>query len=200
MPEVALFVEDFGHQQIIGALVNRLAQDCGIEVRLDFRNARHGHSAVTRELSDYLRDLRRQGGPLPDLIIVATDANCQGLNARIRELQDPEAPAPMVLAVPDPHVERWLLLDGAAFRAVFGRGCDAPDLKCSRDRYKERLIEAISAAGVTPSLGGIEFAEDIVQHMDIDRAAQADRSFQHFVDDLRDELRGLQARSATVAC
>jgi hypothetical protein len=191
MLEVALFVEDFAHQQIIGALVNRLARDCGVVVRLDWRNARHGHGAVAHELSDYLRDLRRQGGLSPGLIIVATDANCQGLNERIRELQDPETPAPMVLAVPDPHVERWLLLDGAAFRAVFGRGCDAPDLKCSRDRYKQLLIEAIYAAGVTPSLGGIEFAEDIVSHMDIDRVAQADRSFQRFIDDLRRAFRGL---------
>jgi len=191
MPEAALFVEDYAHREIIGALVYRVARDCGIEIRLDWRNARHGYGAVAHELSDYLRDLKRQGGPLPDLIIVATDANCKGLNERIRELQDPEAPAPMILAIPDPHVERWLLLDGAAFRAVFGRGCDAPDLKCSRDRYKQILIEAIYAAGITPSLGGIEFAEDIVQHMDIDRAAQADRSFQRFVDDLRTALRGL---------
>jgi hypothetical protein len=191
MPEVVLFVEDFAHQQVIGALLNRLAQERGIQFRLDWRNARHGHGAVARELGDFVHDLKQQGGPLPDLIIVATDANCQGLNERIRELRDWEAPAPMILAVPDPHVERWLLLDGAAFRAVFGRGCDAPDLKCSRDRYKLLLIEAIYAAGVTPSLGGIEFAEDIIHHMDIDRAVQADRSFQRFIEDLRAALRGL---------
>lgn len=106
MPEVALFVEDYAHRQIIGALVNRLAQDCGVEVRLDWRNARHGYGAVAHELSDYLRDLKRQGGPLPDLIIVATDANGKGLAERARELQEPRAPAPMILAVPDPHVER----------------------------------------------------------------------------------------------
>jgi hypothetical protein len=190
MLDVALFVEDFAHQQIIGALVHRLARDHGVEIRLDWRNARHGHGRVAQELADYLRDLSCQGGPFPDLIVVATDANCQGLNQRIRELRDPEAPAPIVLAVPDPHVERWLLLDGAAFRAVFGRGCDAPDLKCSRDRYKARLIEAIFDAGVTPSLGGIEFADEIVEHMDIDRAAQADRSFQRFVENLRSAFRG----------
>jgi hypothetical protein len=192
MREVALFGEDFAHQQIIGALVYRVAREFGIEMRLDWRNARHGHGALVRELGDYLRDLKRQAGPPPDLIIIATDANCTGLLERIRELQDPEALAPMVLAVPDPHVERWLLLDGAAFRAVFGRGCDAPDQKCSRDRYKQLLINAIVAAGVTPSLGGIEFAEDIVRQMDIDRAAQADRSFQRFINGLRDALRRLQ--------
>lgn len=188
MPEVVLFVEDYAHQQIIGALVNRLAQERGIHVRLDWRNARRGHGAVARELGDFIRDLKQQGGKLPDLIIVATDSNCKGLNERIRELREPEAPAPMILAVPDPHVERWLLLDGAAFRAVFGRGCDAPDQKCSRDRYKQLLIDAIYAAGVTPSLGGIEFAEDIVREMDLDRAAQADRSFQRFIENLRNEM------------
>jgi hypothetical protein len=46
MSEIALFVEDYGHQQIIGALVQRLAEDCNIAVRLDWRNARHGHGAV----------------------------------------------------------------------------------------------------------------------------------------------------------
>jgi hypothetical protein len=70
----------------------------------------------------------------------------------------PDALAPINVAVPDPHIERWLLLDGAAFKAVFGEGCDAPDLKCSRDRYKSRLIEAIRGTGVTPNLGGLEFA------------------------------------------
>lgn len=94
----------------------------------------------------------------------------------------------MVLAVPDPHVERWLLLDGAAFKAVFGQGCDAPDRKCDRDRYKQRLVEAIRGTGVTPSVGGIEYAEDIVRAMDVDRAMQADRSFARFVDGLRAEL------------
>jgi len=190
MPDVALFVEDYAHQQIIGALVNRVARDCRIEVRLHWRNARHGYGAVIQELSDYLRDLKRQSGPLPDLIIVATDANCKGLNERVRELQDPYTPTPIILAVPDPHVERWLLLDGAAFRTVFGKGCDAPDLKCSRDRYKQLLIQAIYAAGVTPSLGGIEFADDIIQHMDIDRVVQTDASFRRFVDELRRTFRG----------
>ena len=189
MYELVLFVEDYAHQQVIGALVCRLARDRNVDVRLDWRSARHGYGRVVRELSDYLRDLARQGGPSPDLIIVATDANCKGLNERIRELGEPDAPAPMILAIPDPHIERWLLLDGAAFKAVFGRGCDAPDQKCDRGRYKQRLIRAIFAAGVTPSLGGMEFAEDIVQGMDIERAEQADDSFRRFVGSLRTTFR-----------
>ena len=112
-----------------------------------------------------MRDLKRQGDLRPDLIVVATDANCKGLNERMREISGREEPAPMILAIPDPHIERWLLLDGAAFKTVFGKGCDAPDQKCDRNRYKQRLIEAIHATGTIPILGGIEYAEDIVQQI-----------------------------------
>ena len=185
MREIALFVEDYAHQQIIGALVRRVADECEVELRLDWRSAVRGHAMVVRELTAYLRNLIDQGGPQPHLIIVATDANCKGLNERRREIERPEAPAPMVLAIPDPHIERWLLLDGAAFRSVFGRGCDAPDRKCDRNRYKHRLTEAIYATGITPNLGGIEFADDIVANIDFARASRTDRSFKRFVDDLR---------------
>ncbi len=142
MREVALFVEDYAHRQVIGALVQRVADECDVAIQLDWRNAVGGHGKVIAELNDYMRDLKRQGGSWPDLIVVATDANCKGLNERAREIAGRDAPAPMILAIPDPHIERWLLLDGAAFKAVFGRGCDAPDQKCDRGRYKQRLIEA----------------------------------------------------------
>ena len=185
MREIALFVEDYAHQQVVGALVQRVADEFEVGVRLDWRSAVHGHGRVVRELVYYLRDLAGQADRTPDLIIAATDANCSGLNERAREIASPDAPAPMISAVPDPHVERWLLLDGAAFKAVFGRGCDAPDQKCDRDLYKQRLVEAVRATGIIPSLGGIEFAEDIVRQMDIERAMRADRSFRQFIDDLR---------------
>ena len=192
MREIALFVEDDAHQQVIGGLVRRIAAQCDVSVRLDWRSAVGGYGRVIAELGEYLRDLRRQGSPWPDLIIVATDANCKGLNERAREIGYPDTPTPMVLAIPDPHIERWLLLDGAAFKTVFGTGCDAPDQKCDRARYKQRLIEAIHAAGTTPLLGGIEYAEDIVMAMDIDRASRLDRSFKRFVEDLRDAFQGWQ--------
>ena len=101
-----------------------------------------------------------------------------------------DIPVPVIFAVPDPHIERWLLLDGAAFKAVFGKGCDIPDQKCDRSRYREQLIEAIHATGTVPRLAGIEYAEDIVQEMDIERVAQLDRSFRRFTQDLRNTFRG----------
>ncbi len=86
MREVALFVEDYAHQQVIGALVQRIAVECNIAVRLNWRSAVGGHGKVIAEFNDYLRDLKRQRSPSPDLIIVATDANCKGLNERRKEI------------------------------------------------------------------------------------------------------------------
>ena len=184
MRRVALFVEDNAHRQVVGALVQRLADELGVAVLLDWRSAVRGHGRVVQEFKRYLRDLTRQAGQ-PDLVVVATDANCIGLRRRIKEVDTLAAISPVVLAVPDPHIERWLLLDGAAFKSVFDKGCDAPNKKCNRGRYKRQLSQAIRATGVLPRLGGIEFAEDIVQHMNIERAARADPSFGHFVNELR---------------
>ena len=187
---IAAFVEDFAHRQVIGPLIHRVAVECGAAVELDWRNARRGHGQVVRELKDYLRDLTRQGG-LPDLVVIGTDANCKGFVERRRELPIQDCPVPAVLAIPDPHIERWLLLDGAAFKAALGQGCRAPDRKCARDRYKEALMRAVLDAGITPSLGGIEFAEDIVGAMDLARAARDDASLKHFLDGLRAALQSL---------
>ena len=194
MCEIALFVEDDAHQRVIGGLVQRLAVDHGIAVHLNWLNAAGGHGRVIQVLRAYLHDLARQDSPLPDLIIVATDANCSGHNEHVREINRATASVntllpPMVLAVPDPHIERWLLLDGAAFSRVLGRGCNAPEQKCSRDLYKDRLTQAVLAAGIEPVLGGIEFAEDIVREMDMERAKQSDRSMQVFLDSLGGQFR-----------
>ncbi len=167
--DIVLFGEDRAHEMVVEALVARIAEEGGVRTRRQWRNATGGHGRVARQLDRYLRDLRSQGGPWPDLIVVATDANCQGFRERVRQVTPRDAPAPIVRAVPDPHVERWLLLDGAAFKAVFGQGCKAPDRKCNRNQYKDRLIAAIRAAGSIPLLGGIEHAADIIGEMDIDR-------------------------------
>ncbi len=184
MREVALFVEDSAHQRVIGTLLGRLADEIGLTIHLEWYNAMGGRGRVVRELKRYLSDFTKQGDH-PDLIVVATDANCVGLQRRIRDIDTSSAVSPVVLAVPDPHIERWLLLDGAAFKAVFGKGCDAPDKKCDRGRYKHQLFEAVRSAGVVPLLGGIQFAEDIAREMDLDGAARADPSFRRFVEEVR---------------
>ena len=190
MREIALFVEDYAHERVIGAIIQKMAEEYGIAVRLHWRSATRGYGRVVREFKQYLRDLNQQGNDLPDLIVIATDANCQGLNERVKEIGNQDVPVQMIHAVPDPHIERWLLLDGMAFRSVFGKGCDAPDQKCDRGRYKRSLIEAIHATGTRPTLGGIEYANDIIKEMNINRAAQVDKSFRNFVEKLRSTFQG----------
>lgn len=202
MRETALFVEDYAHRVVVGALVARVVRESGLEMRLDWRNVSGGAGRVARELRDFLTDLDREPprtteGRRPDLVIVATDANCKGARERAQEIlpKDPGRPFPIVVAIPDPHIERWLLLDGAAFREVFGQGCDAPDSKCERNRYKQMLIQQIAKAGAQPPLGGIEFAADLVEAMDLDRAARADRSLDRFLSNLKQALGALGAEA-----
>ncbi len=187
--EIVLFGEDYAHQAVVGALVGRLS---GVPAsRLVWRSAARGHGRVVAGLAAYSREVEGGEVPRPDVVVVATDANCKGFAERAKAFSPGESRLPLVLAIPDPHVERWLLLDGGAFRAVFGRGCDAPDRKCDRDRYKWLLAEAVHAAGGDPELGGLDFAGRIVQRMDLRRAARADRSFGRFVADMRAALVGL---------
>ncbi len=187
MRDVALFVEDAAHETVLQALVRRLAEEHDVEVAFRSYSVRGGAGKVVKELVRFLRDLKRGHRTLPDLLIVGRDANCQGLLKRRQELEPlgKLCGCQAVYAIPDPHIERWLLLDSAAFKAVLGRGCEAPQQKCERKRYKRLLIEAVRAAGVTPLLGGIEHAEAIVAAMHLQSLESADESLGRLLKDLR---------------
>ena len=124
------------------------------------------------EFKDFLRDLSRQRQTLPDSIIVVVDANCQGHNGR-KDLMDGELARYsqfqqlVSYAIPDPHIERWMLVDPRAFAVVFGRGCTLPAIKCLKDEYKKLLRREIRESGIEAPLGGEEYAkEDIVKAME----------------------------------
>jgi len=192
MRRVALLVEDFAHEVFLTALVARIAGELALDVRIDTRSARGGRPRVMAELRAYLRDLDAGRERTPDLLVVATDANCEGRVKRRDNLAGAcRAHVELVLyAIPDPHVERWLLVDPHAFRSALGAGCTLPDQKCEKDRYKELLRRAVHGAGVTPVLGGIEWAEDIVAHLDLHRAGQNDAALAALVSDLRTKFNG----------
>ena len=194
MRSIAVFVEDFGHEQVLKILIQRIAAEFGQQISLTWGNTRNGHGAVVTELKQFLRDLQRGRGSFPDLIVVATDGNCMGFAGRRKQITDltVQVSARVVCAIPDPHIERWLMIDSAAFKFVFGLGCDAPDQKCNRDRYKHLLVQAIRKSGVFPSLGGIEYAEEIVSAIDLDRATAVDPSMGRFLGDLRDVFKEWQ--------
>jgi hypothetical protein len=187
MPSILLFGEDAGHATVLQALVSRVAADRGIEVEIQVRRARGGHGEMLKELRAFARQFQTGGQPLPDLLVIGRDANCQGYTAMKQSIEEVLAdyPGPRALAVPDPHIERWLLLDAAAFKQVVGKGCSAPDAKCEKDRYKKLLAQALREAGLKPLIGGIEHAEDLIKAMNLSRAESADASVGHFLKDLR---------------
>jgi hypothetical protein len=190
MHEVLLFGEDDGHAIVLGALVRRLAEEQDVPIHLDVRFARGGYGPLLSELRRFVRDLAAGQQTLPDLLLVGRDGNCQGYvqarEAVAKVLTD--YGGPVAIAVPDPHIERWLLLDPAAFKQVLGKGCPAPDLKCEKDRYKEQLLHAIRDAGLQPVLGGLEYAEELIQALHLSRVGHADASFGHLLRDLRQQV------------
>lgn len=187
MPNVLIFGEDYAHEVVLRTLLERLASEHRISISVQVRSATRGHGRMIDELKAFIKELQRGRASLPDLFLVARDANCLGYNDRRNEIVAALEGYQGLLAaaVPDPHVERWLLIDPQAFREVLGHGCQPPDKKCDRDRYKQLLADAVRTAGIEPLLGGLEFAEDIVRIMDLSRAELADTSFAHLLRDLR---------------
>ncbi|MFZ5516833.1 MAG: hypothetical protein ACOY90_09360 [Candidatus Zhuqueibacterota bacterium] len=186
MRRVVLFAEDYAHETCISALVYKIATEKSIDIDVIVRNARGGHGKAVSEFASYLKILPYEQEKLPDVIIIAIDANCQTYLKTKTEIEKVNLQYQYLTihAIPDPHIERWLLLDSSAFKTVLGQGCQAPDKKCEKNRYKRLLYEAVAATGVTPLLGGIEFAHDIISNMNIQRAMKADASLKKFIEDL----------------
>lgn len=195
MREIFVFAEDAGHEQFLRSLLMRLSAKYNTDIKITLRNVRGGHGRVVSELEQFIRDLRRSRDSLPDLLVVATDGNCKGYQRRKQELDAIAASLGefVLYAIPDPHIERWLLIDSAAFKAVLGKGCAAPDQKCERDRYKELLRQAVRATGVAPLLGGLEYTDDLVRAMDLARMERADPSLGRLLAGLREKFEGWRA-------
>lgn len=196
---VYLFGEDYGHETFLEALIKRLAQEHQVNVRIRIFSARGGHGKVITELKQFVRDLQRDKENLPDLLVVAIDTNCRKLVECRKEIGEvtQDIKELVICALPDPHIERWLLIDSAAFKKVLGEGCKAPDQKCNKDRYKQLLLQAIRATGNLPILGGMEHARAIVDAMNLGWILEkkADSSLRNLVKDLRNQFKRWQAET-----
>jgi hypothetical protein len=151
------------------------------------------------EFRCFLRDLSRQRQQLPDSIIVVVDANCQGHNGR-KDVMD-RVLAPYVqfqqlvsYAIPDPHIERWMLVDPNAFQTVFGRGCTLPAIKCAKDEYKRLLRREIRESGIEAPLGGEEYAEDVVMAMNLGQVEGREPSLGLFLKALKGQFNAWKTR------
>ncbi|MFB3893317.1 MAG: hypothetical protein ACE15C_14990 [Phycisphaerae bacterium] len=196
-----LFAEDQAHEEVVGAIVRRVARDEGVSIELRVRRARGGHGRANSELRIYQRSLTEgiPGLNFPDLLVVAIDANCKRYAAARKEIEGVLQGGLRNLAAiacPDPHIERWCLVDPASFQKVVGVSPKMPRRKCQRDAYKKVLSESVKLGGHVPTLGGIEFAADLVEAMDLYRADKADRSLKAFIEELQGRFRNLGASAS----
>jgi len=195
---VDIFVEDRAHEAFLVPMLRRIAREEDLVVSSRVRSARGGHGRAITELKLY-QDLVQKGvagTTSPDLLIAGIDGNCSTFaSAKKAIVAATHVPFSdrLVVACPDPHVERRYLADPESFKDVVGHRPTIAKRKCVRDYYKDALVKVVRKAGHPATLGGIEFAQEIVEGMDLYRAGKNDRSLKVFVDDLRRNLRTLQA-------
>ena len=185
---VDIFAEDRAHEEFLRAMLNKIAaqQERNLTVRV--RSARGGHPRVLAELALYQTSVLKapENLSMPDLVCIAIDANCKRWHrARTDIAREIQAPFKQraIIACPDPHIERWYLADPDSFAQVVGVRPKVGKRKCERDRYKAILAKAIVDAGHPVTLGGIEFAQELVAAMDLYRAGKTEGSLKHFLDE-----------------
>lgn len=191
MPNINIFVEDVAHEDFLTALIHRLSIEYKVETNIKPSSVRGGRGTVITELKQYLRDLQRYKEDLPELVIVGTDSNCKELMERENEINQVTSDLMnlVITMIPEPHIERWFLLDSEAFKEVYGKGCQKPDQKCERDRYKKMLLNAIYQATKTAPIDGTERIDELVNAMDFQRLIQSDRSIRRFLTPLHQQFR-----------
>ncbi len=185
---IDLFAEDRAHEELLRPLLERLARECARDIQIRVRSARGGHGRVLAELSLYQKSMLKRvvGEQLPDVLVVAIDANCKSPTATRKQIESSLEVTfcdRTLHACPDPHVERWYLADLQAFHEIVGITPTVPKDKCERDLYKGILAKAVIDAGHPATLGGIEFARELADRMDFFRAGKSDKSLKHFLDE-----------------
>jgi hypothetical protein len=190
--QAELFVEDRAHEEFCKAIVYRLCREENRRVTLIVRSARGGHGRALTEFSLYQRALEKGLLHVPGMLIVAIDANCQRFAAMRQEISAriiPNLRDCTAIACPDPHVERWYMADSLSFATVVGVSPKVGRKKCARGYYKKALVDTVRQAGHIPTLGGIEFARELVEDMDLYRAAKNDHALRAFIDETRAIIR-----------
>lgn len=195
---VDIFVEDRAHEAFLVPMLRRVAREERVMVSSRVRCALGGHGRAIAALKLYQELVRKgaAGTTDPDLLIAGIDGNCSTF-AKAKKVIESATQQPfsnrLVVACPDPHVERWYLADPDSFKEVVGHRPTVAKKKCLRDYYKAALASVVRKAGHPATLGGIEFAQELVERMDLYRVGKNERSLKIFLDDLRTRLRTVHA-------
>ena len=188
---VACFLEDAAQESLVPALFLRLVREEGL-LREDFQvevlYARGGASLGA--LKAFVADSIKTKSLRADLLIVGSDANCKGFVKRrewiARQTRKSQYNG-VIAAIPDPHIERWYVLDLAALGRASGVKITVqlPDHKCDKNYYKHILRNAFRGTGIEPPLGGSEFGGLLAEEMDLYAAGKKEHSLADFVDGVR---------------
>lgn len=194
--DIDVFGEDTAHEAIVKPMVLRCAAVMSMAVSIEIRSARGGHPRLASELRTYQRLIELEAIRTPDILVVAVDANERGFAMTKKYIKEHIASTlvpRLVVACADPHVERWYLTDSTAFQSAVGGSVPSLRIKNERHAYKRLLAKAVVDAGHPPTLGGIEFAQEIVGAMDFYRAGRRDHSLRDFIASLEAYFRGVVA-------
>lgn len=190
---VLYFVEDRAQEGFIVALVERIASELSMPKSLLSPEVKSGSGRGSRVISEFVNfigDIAEIEVAGADMIVVAIDANCKGYMKKAelltKNVEDTRFRDILVFAIPDPHIERWYLLDQEALKKGTGlkRGIQPPAYKCEKNYYKTILRNALQEEGIDSLVGGSEFGPEIARNLsDLYAVGKQDPSFAKFVED-----------------
>lgn len=192
---VVFFLEDHAQEALIPNIVRRLINDerkNPIDYDLRVLSSRGGGSI--RAYKEFIKGVKKRKTPAADVLIVGSDGNCNGFVKRRTQLNDAVKGVPystIITAIPDPHVERWYLLDSQALAGAAGVPVRAvpPNAKCDKGHYKKLLKDAFAQHNLFPPLGGAEYGPRVAETMDLYAVGVADHALRDFIEQVRDWLR-----------
>ena len=200
---ILYYLEDRAQEGFITAIVKRIAEKEDIPENLlfnDIRSARGGQNikVFKSDFEDFIKDSVKMIDN--DIIVISRDGNCKGHNKLIKDLEkllkeDHPFKSRIVYAIPNPHIERWYLIDQKAFKVGVGidKAPELPQYKCDKNYYKDILHRTLKESGINSLLGGAEYAERIVNNMeDLYSLGKQDEGFKEFVDRLKTTFRTIK--------
>lgn len=193
--KIVLFLEDNAQEIFIRALIDRLIAEekkNPKDYELRILNSRGGGSI--RAYKEFISQVKKRSHLNADLLIVGSDGNCNGFIKRKQQLINAAKNIPypeVITAVPDPHIERWYMLDIQALQRASGVPVQliSPKVKCDKNHYKTLLRQAFSNQNLFPPLGGAEYGALIVGLMNIYVVGKSDPSIGDFIDQFQSWLR-----------
>jgi hypothetical protein len=192
---IIFFLEDTAQAAFVRPLVERLILEEGKDLHnYDLHVVSSSGGGSIRAYKEFVRVAKKRKNLEADVLVVGSDGNCNGFVKRKQQLFDASRGLPyteVISAVPDPHIERWYLLDSQALARAAGVPVKvvSPTVKCDKNRYKSLLKKAFTDQGVDPPMGGAEYGGLVVKSMDLYKAGTVDHSLRDFIDQVRSWIR-----------